>query len=185
MLKKYLKTLFLSTMLSVTAFGASSAVITYQGSLGAAQDGSLLIDFYSLSLSSDSTVTITAEGSGAGIDIGNGVSDLDTFIFVAVDDGDRTEDDYLFDDDDGGIGFDSFLSESLLAGNYLVGISSCCISPDEFVAGSNLSLPANAYDIPDYILTIDDGLAVNDVPVPSIFAIVSLAVLSFVARKRK
>lgn len=185
MLKKYLKSAFLSTILSIAAFSANSAVLTVQGTLGAAQDGSILIDFYSLSLSSDSTVTITAEGSGAGIDIGNGISDLDTYVFVAVDDGDRTADDLLFADDDGGIGFDSLLSVSLLAGDYLVGISSCCISTDEFIAGSNTSVPAAAYAIPDYILTIDDGLAVNDVPAPSTLAILTMAFLGFLARRNK
>jgi hypothetical protein len=183
MLKKYLKSILIPTIMCCAAFSANSAVITFQGTLGAAQDGSILIDFYSLSLASESTVTITAEGEGAGIDIGNGISDLDTFVFIAVDDGDRTLDDYLFDDDDGGIGFDSLLSATLLAGDYLVGISSCCISPDEFVAGSNLSLPANLFSIPDYILTIDDGVSVEAVPAPSAFVLLALSILGLVARK--
>lgn len=183
MLKKQLKSFVLSIMLCFTAFNASSAVITYQGSLGAAQDGSILIDFYSLTLTSLTDVVINLQGSGSNVDIGNGVSDLDTYLFVAVDDGDRTADDLIFADDDSGNGFDSFLAVPLAAGDFLIGVSSCCISADEFIEGSNLTVLASDYAVPDYILTIDTGT--TSVSAPSIFAMISLAIFGFIARHKK
>ncbi len=183
MFKKYIKPFVLSTMLCFTAFNATSAVITYQGSLGAAQDGTILIDFYSLTLDSLTDVIITVEGSGTGIDIGNGVSDLDTYVIVATDDGDRTADDLIFADDDGGEGFDSFLAVPLAAGDFLIGVSSCCIDADEFITGANTSVLASTYLIPDYILTIDTGS--TSVSTPSIFALVSLVVVGFVVRSKR
>lgn len=191
-----------------TAFSASSEMLSYSATLQADDDNSPLIDFYSFTVLSDSEVTINVFGAGLsvntlntpnpldnmnalGIDIGNGESTLDTFLVLASDDGDRSADDIIDADDDGGESTDSFLEITLSAGNYMVGVSSCCVSDEEFVAGSNFSIDFSSNlvgSIPDYVLQIEGDVSAGptqSVSTPSVVALLSLCVFGLFARARK
>ena len=176
------KAFFTALALVGFSFGASAAVITETGSVDEGPNGSSEIDFYSFNVTALGTVTFTVDAQGIGF-MG---SDLDSFLVLAVDDGDRSEDDVIATNDDGGPGFDSFLSIVLDVGSYLVGVSSCCISPSEFVAGENLSIGFNDTN-PVYQLTIDGNVSTAAaVPAPASLALVSIGLLGAAfARRRK
>ena len=145
-------------------------------------DGVPQIDFVSFTLTDEGEVTLTVDAQGAGFMD----SDLDAFLFVAVDDGERTLDDFLVDSDDDGPGTDSVITVTLPAGTYLAGVSNCCISADEFVAGENGSIGVTFTD-GAYRLTIDSEflLDADAVPLPGAAALFVPAILGGMAARRR
>ena len=171
--------------LLLAAASSSAALLTYVDRIDEAA-GSPELDFYSFSVVEAGEVTFTVEGAGVGFDAGNGVSSLDTFFILAIDDGERNEGDILGSNDDGGTDIDSLFTIFLDIGDYIAGVSSCCISPSEFVSGINSSINYDSGlvgDTPDYRFTIDGSVAVDvEPPVsassPTVFALFGLALVA-------
>ncbi|MEM9840423.1 MAG: VPLPA-CTERM sorting domain-containing protein [Pseudomonadota bacterium] len=159
--------------------GANAAELTFEGVIDEIQ-GSPELDFYSITVTNPGTYTFEVDGNGSGFMN----SDLDTFVMVAVDDGDRSVDDIIDANDDGGPGFDSFLSLDLGVGTFLVAVSQCCISGDEFVSGVNSSttlFPGNNV----YRLRINgDFDTTPEVPIPA-GALLFAGPAAFAALRRK
>ncbi|MEL6267438.1 MAG: hypothetical protein AAFR52_17620 [Pseudomonadota bacterium] len=159
--------LFFSVAAATSLLTASAGAVTlsFEGNIDAVPNGldetSPEVDFFPFTVIEPGPVTFTVDASGVGFMS----SILDSFVIVAVDDGDRTEDDIVGFDDDSGPGFDSFLSLNLPVGMYIAGVSTCCISPGEFVFGVNQSVSASGDENFAYRLTIDGGIA--GVPIPA------------------
>lgn len=180
---KYLKLLLLPGFLVALFIGSNSAsagIMVFEDTLDEL-NGSTEIDFYQFYVSSASLVTISIDANG--IDYHG--SDLDSFIFLAVDDGNRTVDDLVAVNDDGGPGIDSLLTINLGVGNYLIGAGQCCLLTSEFVLGYNASFSFNPSDNYDYRLTIS-GDGVFTVPEPAPLALLGFGLFGLgIMRKRK
>ena len=181
MTKRFTLALALAAAGAALLASAQAATIVVEDTVDVV-DGVPQIDFVSFTLTGEAEVTLTVDAEGAGY-MG---SDLDSYLFVAVDDGERSEDDFLFANDDGGPGLDSRLMIALPAGSYLAGVSNCCITAEEFVAGENSSIGVS-FTNGAYRLTID-SLALADadaVPLPGAAALFLPALLGGAALRRR
>lgn len=170
-----IKTTILSAIFVSLFFvsSASAAIITVTGSIDETLDGHHEIDYIFFEVISSGTITFTASGQGSNF-MG---SDLDTFLTLANDNGLRSAADIIATNDDGGPGFDSLLSQFLDIGSYIISVSSCCISPTEWVEGQNSSIGFNDQN-PVYRLTIDGDVRLSQVPGPTTLALLLLGMAS-------
>jgi hypothetical protein len=178
-----IKTTIFSAILASVFFvsSASAAIITVTGSIDETLDGHHEIDYIFFDMLSSGTITFAASGQGSNF-MG---SDLDTYLTLANDSGFRSVGDIIARNDDGGQGFDSFLSQFLDIGTYIISVSSCCISPNEWVEGQNSSLTFDSQN-PVYSLTINGDVRLSEVSAPTTLALLFLgmASVSFMRRNQ-
>jgi hypothetical protein len=160
---------------------ASAAIITVTGSIDETPDGYHEIDYIFFDVLSSGTITFAASGQGSNF-MG---SDLDTYLTLANDSGFRSVSDIIATNDDGGPSYDSFLSQFLDIGTYIISVSSCCIISNEWVEGQNSSITF-ADQNPLYSLTINGDARLSEVSAPTTLALLFLgmASVSFMRRNQ-
>jgi len=167
--------------------GAQAVELSYEGFIDPfdAGNGNIVpeIDYIFFTVTNPGVYDFFVDAGGAGY-MG---SALDSFLIVAVDDGDITADDIIDANDDGGPGFDSALSLNLGVGSFIAAVSTCCIDGGEYEAGANLSFPYPGGNL-IYQLRIDGDFDVDAVPVPAaafLFAGPALVAARRQMKKRK
>lgn len=167
------------------SMGANAGVIT--GTVDAND-----IDTFSFSVTTGGLTTfdILARGFNSGVS-GQGLSD--SMFRIAADDGSLDAGDFLYVDDDGGLGsdgstsgLDSFLSVNMTAGDYLFFIGAFSLDINEILTDT-FSTPS-ASNAGDYQLTYSSNVSIGAAAVaePSSLALLGLGLFGLgVARTRK
>ena len=178
-----MKNVLLASCAIVASAGAANASFVIEGTLP--NDGTgLLTDilFVEFEVVSAGIIEFELLGNGGPIDIGNGPSTLDAEMIIFIDDGDRSLDDIVGRDDEGGpLGNDAFLSLDLAVGSYQAALSAFFITDTEFLNGVNPT--ALGGNNPDFRFTAT-GITGVVVPTPGATALAGLAGLSLVRRRR-